>query len=779
MRVPPRILIVLAVLVGGLAVAAPPASASDGPPRTFIVAGRGNGHGRGMSQYGAFGWATVHGATWDQILGFYFGGSTGFGIGPLADPGQQMSIHLAAMNEAQTAIVADAGNALFAADPTPGRTWVSLVAREISQRVYRVWGSTERRCPGAGAPESEGFVPIADVAEAAIFTTTTSNDPNASPDTQIGLCEPRANGRNKIRYYRGEIRAVNNARNENRTINVLPIEEYLRGVVPRESPASWGNAAGGAGMHALRAQAVAARSYSSTENRYAGLARTCDTQSCQVYGGAMLREALNTAPIMLEHPLTDQAIRETAGIVIVRPNGTPVRTEYSSSNGGRTAGGTFPAQGDPGDLASAGANPNLIWSRLVTREQIAARFPQVGTPTAVTTEHDGLGGEFNGYTTAVTISGTGGNVRMTGWDFRRAFDLPAPWFGVAAASGAALDAPPVGTMLYIGDSVGESITAEFDAIVRPAYPQTNFQARTNRCMVGPSCISAAGVAPDALSVIASLAPDQYPGFAVVQLGYNDDPNSLGGKIDQVLGALNARGVGRVVFVNLSTRRAGANYETSNALLAQAAAVHGNVSLLDWNGWSSAPERAGWFRDGVHLTASGRVEFARFLRAELDRLRAEGVIAVGPAPVVPLASPMSLGNRGDNVRTLQTALNRYLGGSRRIGVDGVMGPGTVRAVRLAEQRAGLPVDGIADDALLAAIGVNPNRLALRPGTRHPNVTAAQQALARALGTRIVADGIYGNGTRDAVRRFQRQAGLKQTGVINRPTWLALLAASAQR
>ncbi|MFM7763884.1 MAG: SpoIID/LytB domain-containing protein, partial [Acidimicrobiaceae bacterium] len=49
-------------------------------------------------------------------------------------------------------------------------------------------------------------------------------------------------------------------------------------------------------MNALRAQAVAARSYSVTENRYAGLAKTCDTQDCQVYGGAALRTSVNASP---------------------------------------------------------------------------------------------------------------------------------------------------------------------------------------------------------------------------------------------------------------------------------------------------------------------------------------------------------------------------------------------------------------------------------------------------------------------------------------------------
>ena len=66
---------------------------------------------------------------------------------------------------------------------------------------------------------------------------------------------------------------------------MLLIENYLKGVLPREVPASWGNAGGGAGMNALWAMAVAARSFAHSQGRYT-YAQTCDTATCQVYGGA-------------------------------------------------------------------------------------------------------------------------------------------------------------------------------------------------------------------------------------------------------------------------------------------------------------------------------------------------------------------------------------------------------------------------------------------------------------------------------------------------------------
>jgi SpoIID/LytB domain protein len=746
-------------------------------PNAIVVNGRGYGHGRGMSQYGAYGWAT-NGSTWSDILNFYYGGATGNTIGSLADPAQMMTTYLSAMNDKSTSVVADASNAVFLQDPTPGRLWTSLVAIEISQRIYRVWGSMERKCAITTDPATEGFTLIGDVETVASFTTTVGADPAAEATAVIGLCEPRTTTKNKIRYYRGEIRAVNNSSGANRTINATNIESYLRGVVPRESPASWGNAAGGLGMNALRAQAVAARSYSATENRYAGLARTCDSQDCQVYGGSALRESVNGEIVALEHPLTDQAIAETAGVVIMQPNGKPARTEFTSSNGGRTAGGTFPAQVDLGDLASDPVNNLLVWTRIISAAQLMAKYPQIGTLTSVETTHDGLGGDWNGYATSVAINGTASTVTVKGYDFKSIFDLPAPWFKTSPIYGAAFDAAPVGTMLFIGDSVGESITSTFASVVTPAYPTMNYQALSNRCLVGPSCVAAAVGPPDAPAIINALTPEQYPSVAVIQLGYNDDPNTFQSDVDQVVNALNARGVQRIIFINLSTRRTSRDYALSNAILANATTSYPNVTLLDWNAASSAPSQDRWFSDDVHLTATGRSEFTLFIRNQLDVLRAQSFITNGVATVVPLGAPMAKGDRGKNVKRLQNALNTYfkLPKKKRIVVDGVFGKGTVALIKTLETNAALPVDGVADEAVLAVLGIDPATIVLFEGTKHATVATAQTALARVLKVKIRADGIYGAGTTRQVKRFQKSVGLKQTGTINRLTWQALLSAS---
>jgi len=570
---------------------------------------------------------------------------------------------------------------------------------------------------------------------------------------------------------------MNNTKNENRTINIARLDDYLRGVVPRESPASWGDTAGGAGMNALRAQAVAARSYSVTENRYAGLAKTCDTQDCQVYGGAALRTSVNASPTVLESANTDRAVAETTGVVIRNPKGNVVRTEFSSSNGGRTAGGEFPALVDEGDIS---ANSSLmIWTRAFSAAQIVAKYPQVGVLTSVTTTNDGLGGDFGGYTLDVTIAGTSGSVKVSGWAFRTAFGLPAPWFGATPVFGAPLEAGVVGSMLFVGDSIGQSIATEFSAIVSPAYPSVNFQALANRCMVGPSCVTPDKGLPDAIGVVNSLSAEQFPQIAIVQLGYNDDPNTMAGDVAAVINALNARNVQRIVFVNLSTRRASQNYALSNAALTAAAQTNPNVSVLDWNAASSDPSASRWFSDDVHLTATGRAEFTIFLRKQLDELRAQGLITPNPESVLPLAVPLIVGNRGEPVSQLQAALNTALGlkKKQKLSTDGNYGKGTAGAVSKIEELNGLPVDGLADATVLSLLGLDPTTFKLSQNSRHTSVATAQTALARVLKIKMKADGIFGSGTAKQLKRFQKSVGLKQTGVIDRTTWLSLLAASA--
>src|SRR4029078_10010068 len=59
---------------------APPEPAPPPDITSITVTGQGSGHGRGMSAWGAFGWA-VSGADWQQILDYYYGGTALGGAG--------------------------------------------------------------------------------------------------------------------------------------------------------------------------------------------------------------------------------------------------------------------------------------------------------------------------------------------------------------------------------------------------------------------------------------------------------------------------------------------------------------------------------------------------------------------------------------------------------------------------------------------------------------------------------------------------------------------------
>ena len=95
----------------------------------------------------------------------------------------------------------------------------------------------------------------------------------------------------------------------------------------------------------------------------------------------------------------------------------------------------------------------------------------------------------------------------------------------------------------------------------------------------------------------------------------------------------------------------------------------------------------------------------------------------------------------------------------------------------EELKGLPIDGIADAQVLAELGIDTTSFSLGMKSRNTSVAAAQTALSRVLNIKIKADGIFGSGTARQLKRFQKTVGLKQTGVIDRTTWLSLLAASA--
>ncbi|MCK6206044.1 SpoIID/LytB domain-containing protein [Bacillus infantis] len=99
--------------------------------------------------------------------------------------------------------------------------------------------------------------------------------------------------------------------------NKLDMENYLKGVVPSEMPASWS-------LEALKAQAVAARSYAYRQVQASKSGYLEMTVSSQVYGGKTAESARST-----------QAVQETNGIYATY-NNVPIDAYFHSSSGGYT-----------------------------------------------------------------------------------------------------------------------------------------------------------------------------------------------------------------------------------------------------------------------------------------------------------------------------------------------------------------------------------------------------------------------------------------------------------
>jgi stage II sporulation protein D len=268
-----------------LALALP--AAADAATR-LVVRGGGFGHGVGMSQYGALGQAQ-QGRTYRQILGHYY---TGTAVAKLdGDPVVRVLIQ-SGKRSVTFSGAAQAGDRRL----QPGRTY-SAIARGGAQVVLR--SSSGRKLKTFPAP---------------LRIVGPRQDP-------VLL---RGSG-----AYRGAFELRPAQFGGLNAINAVGLENYVRGVVSAESPASWP-------AEALKAQAVAARTYAITTNKPgAGFDHYPDTRS-QVYRG-----------VAAERPTTDAAVAGTASEVVTY-QGKPVVTYFFSTSGGRTENSEF---GFPGGEA--------------------------------------------------------------------------------------------------------------------------------------------------------------------------------------------------------------------------------------------------------------------------------------------------------------------------------------------------------------------------------------------------------------------------------------------
>ena len=310
-----RRLFALVALLAALALA------SSAEARTlFVIKGRGWGHGVGMSQWGAQGKA-LRGVGYAKILRFYY---------------RPAAVGDGAKNKVRVLLVS-------------GRSSVTI----SSSSSFTV--GTKRLDGGKAysvVPARAGKVRVVGVGR---FD---------SPATA-------SHGRDLLRLkgdrYRGSFRLWNRS-GKIAVVNVVGMQGYLYSVVPREMPSSFE-------LAALKAQAVAARSYATRVRRESWFDLYADTHD-QVYGGYESGEPARAVA----------AVDRTNGKVM-RYAGAVAQTFFSSSNGGYEAasidtwGGAvdyLQARRDPDDLTPG--NPNRSWvvvrtPRQLRRELSLARRP--------------------------------------------------------------------------------------------------------------------------------------------------------------------------------------------------------------------------------------------------------------------------------------------------------------------------------------------------------------------------------------------------------------------
>lgn len=187
-------------------------------------------------------------------------------------------------------------------------------------------------------------------------------------------------------------------------LNTVDIEDYLRGVVPSEMQASWP-------QEALRAQAIAARSYVLSSLSQQGDYDVCATQDCQVYSGTER-----------EHPATDAAVAATRGLVLTW-NGAFARTYYHADSGGMVASSAevwgedrpyLPALADvPADT------PHRSWTLSIRAASLAAELNAAGLTVGTPHGIEILSRTSSGRAASVRITGSSGTAALEGTQLTR------------------------------------------------------------------------------------------------------------------------------------------------------------------------------------------------------------------------------------------------------------------------------------------------------------------------------------------------------------------------
>lgn len=587
---------------------------------TFVFHGSGYGHGIGMSQYGAQGFA-LQGSDYASILRHYYTGATVDKIGDIA---VDVKVNV---------------DPIYTGSSYSGATDWTL--RSTTSRL-RIWNSGTEKFYATGQDvtlthnESLGRI------EVRLYGTSTVLDTFYS-DVWVA---PEGSGYVRVRdvsgghstygvHYRGKFYVDRHAGGTLDLVNYVSMQHYLYGVVPREMPAGWHS-------EALKVQAVAARSYGYADI-VGGKILKCTTWS-QVYCGYGYTNSGGTW--VGEVAATNSAVDATDDVVI-RYGGSVITAYFSSQSGGHTANVEdvwVPSNGDlaakaaaypwlrgvPDPYELAAGAPNVPWSGSDEKtytgstlaEKLRGRIAGIPASPAYITAID-IEAADSGHARYVTFTfSTGAKITSTGDAVRSVLGLKSTKFYFG---------PPY-VRVYGADRYATSV-----AVSKQAFPST-----------APAVVLASGEGyADALSGTGLAGAKNGP---LLLTGRTSLPSGVASELARlkpttiyVMGgtAVIAESVEQAVRAAVPAatvvRVAGANRFETSLKAAQTIGAASTVVLVNGTAWPDAVSASSiaYAQDAPMLLTEG-AQLSETARTYLAAARPAKVILIGGTAV--LSSP---------------------------------------------------------------------------------------------------------------------------------------------
>ena len=398
---------------------AAPATAS-GADRVWID-GRGFGHGVGLSQEGARGFAE-HGFDYRRILRHYYRGTS---VGTLS-PGRSVRVLLQSGGPAVFSGASDVGGVRL----RPDRTYTAVSIGGGRLEIRRGGRAMAR---GGSPLLVRGPGPL-----------------NVAGGTYRGTLELSAAGGVQV-------------------VNSVPLEDYVRGVVSAESPSWWP-------MEELKAQAVAARGYAVTTSHGGAFDQYADTRS-QVYRGVGAETARTDAAV---HATRGQVVtyrgQAVTSYFFAASGGHTENVEDSFV--GAEPKPWLKGVSDPYD----GGAPLHTWQRgPFTHAQLRAKLGDWvrGAFERVVVTQRGVSPRI----VRAQVVGTRGRTRVTGPQLKARLGLPDTWATFVDVSTVAAPAgPPLAAAVGVGDGVAVRTQAAcaVRGAIAPATPGAPLAAQVQR-----------------------------------------------------------------------------------------------------------------------------------------------------------------------------------------------------------------------------------------------------------------------------------------------------------